>query len=110
MKSIWIFLILIIIFCFGVNVSNAEAKRKSFSPQFISFHGKFFTGIQDPEFIDYDLTLRNYLTKRIIKRFGFILDPKTYSGFDLLEIESLFKCKKSAEPFEIFLKMFPKTP
>jgi hypothetical protein len=38
------------------------------------------------------------------------LDPKTYSGFDLFEISPFFKCKKSNEPFDIFLKMFPKHP
>jgi hypothetical protein len=44
------------------------------------------------------------------KRFGITLDPKTYSGFDLLEIESLFRCKKSDEPFDMFLKKLPKGP
>jgi len=38
------------------------------------------------------------------------LDPKTYSGFDLLEIEGLFKCKKPGEPFDLFLRMFPRYP
>jgi hypothetical protein len=46
--------------------------------------------------------------KRIDKEFGIALDPKKYSGFDLLEIEALFKCKKSNEPYDIFLKPFPK--
>jgi hypothetical protein len=50
------------------------------------------------------------MVDRISKQFGIALDPKNYSGFDLLEIESLFKCKKSGEPFDIFLKMFPKRP
>jgi hypothetical protein len=31
-----------------------------------------------------------------------------FPGFDLLEIEALFKCKKLNEPYDMFLKMFPK--
>jgi hypothetical protein len=50
------------------------------------------------------------MVDRINKQFGVALDAKAYSGFDLLEIESLFKCKKSGEPFDTFLKMFPKHP
>jgi hypothetical protein len=50
------------------------------------------------------------MVDRINKQFGVALDAKAYSGFDLLEIESLFKCKKSGEPFDMFLKMFPKHP
>jgi hypothetical protein len=50
------------------------------------------------------------MVDRINKQFGVTLDLKTYSGFDLLEIESLLKCKKSNEPFDMFLKMFPKYP
>jgi hypothetical protein len=45
---------------------------------------------------------------RVEKEFGVALDPKTYSGFDLLEIEALLKCKKADEPVEDFLKGFPK--
>jgi len=50
------------------------------------------------------------MVDRISNRFGIALDPKIYSGFDLLEIEALFKCKKSEEPFDLFLKMVPKHP
>jgi len=76
----------------------------------LPYAGKSSKGVQDPEYISYDLALRNFLVKRIHKRFGIALDPKTYPGFDLLEIEALFKCKKPNEPFNIFLKMFPKRP
>ena len=41
----------------------------------------------------------NILSNVLIKEFGIALDPKKYSGFDLLEIEALFKCKKSNEPY-----------
>ncbi|MFB3887222.1 MAG: hypothetical protein ACE144_18510 [Thermodesulfobacteriota bacterium] len=72
--------------------------------------GKSYTGTEDPSYVTYDLALREYLVDRIHKQFGVALDPKAYSGFDLLEIESFFRCKKSDEPFDIFLKMFPKQP
>lgn len=86
----------------GANLNKAMANMKK--------TGKSYTGTQDPSYLTSDLAFREYMVKRINKRFGVALDPKTYSGFDLLEIESLFKCKKSDEPFDMFLKMFPKHP
>jgi hypothetical protein len=88
----------------------AHSKEGGAPPQVLVHAGKSLKGVEDPEYISYDLALRGYLAKRISGRFGVALDPKTYSGFDLLEIESLFKCKKRDEPLEIFLKMFPKRP
>ena len=76
----------------------------------LDYAGKSFTGTQDPSYLPYDLALREHMVDRINKRFGVALDPKTYSGFDLLEIESLFKYRKPDEPFDIFLKMFPEYP
>jgi hypothetical protein len=73
-----------------------------------AYEGKTFAGFEDPEYVSYDQELREFLVKRIDQEFGIVLDPKKYSGFDLLEIEALFKCKKSNEPFDMFLKMFPK--
>jgi hypothetical protein len=66
------------------------------------------TGTQAPSPLTNDLAFREHMVKRINKRFGVALDSKTYSGADLLEIESLFKCKKSDESFDMVLKMFPK--
>ncbi|MGB9627540.1 MAG: hypothetical protein ACPL6D_02665 [Thermodesulfobacteriota bacterium] len=86
------------------------AKEPFTIPQLSAFYGKSYKGIQDPEFIFYDQILRIHLVQRIHRSFGIRLDPKTYSGFDLLEIESLFKCKKESEPFDLFLKMFPRYP
>ena len=82
----------------------------SLKSRFLAHVGKSYTGTQDPSYLTYDLALREYMVDRIKKRFGVALDPKTYSGFDLLEIESLFRFKKSDEPFDMFLKMFPKYP
>ena len=85
-----------------------RASEVFFDPQLSTHAGKSYGGFQDPEYISYDSALREYMAKRIHQQFGVTLDPKTYSGFDLLEIESLLKCKKSDEPADIFLKMFPK--
>ncbi|MDP2970512.1 MAG: hypothetical protein Q8P64_15075 [Deltaproteobacteria bacterium] len=109
MKSIWIILI------FSLTYSIAMAGPTTFSSKGLAsriyvFEGKLFTGLQDPDYKDYDLALRNHLVRRIHKRFGIELDPRTYSGFDLLEIESLIRFKKSNEPLDPFLRMFPKTP
>jgi len=82
----------------------------SLKSRLLSYGGKSYTGTQNASYLTYDLALREYMVDRIKKRFGVALDPKIYSGFDLLEIESLFKCKKSDEPFDKFLKMFPKYP
>ena len=93
-----------------VIASNAYAKESPSQPQVLDYVGKSYTGMQDPSYINYDLSLRAHMVDRISKRFGIALDPKTYSGFELLEIEALFKCKKSEESFDLFLKMFPKHP
>lgn len=109
MKLIWIILILTFV-CSIAMVGPAPSSPKEMTSRTYAYEGKLFTGPQDPEYRDYDLALRNHLVKRIHKRFGIELDPKTYSGFDLLEIESLVRCKKSNESLDHFLKMFPKTP
>jgi hypothetical protein len=93
-----------------VIASPAYAKGSSLQTQVLDYAGKSYTGGQDPSYLNYDLALREYMVDRIKKQFGIALNPKNYSGFDLLEIEALFKCKKSEEPFDIFLKMFPKRP
>ncbi len=78
------------------------------SSQVLNYAGKSYPGVQDPEYISYDQALRDYMVKRIKQKFGVELDPKKYSGFDLLEIEAFFECKKSDEPYDLFLKMFPR--
>jgi hypothetical protein len=110
MKLKMILLILFVIASVDVTTFLSFAKGATGPSQLLAYEGRTFTGIQDPEYLSYDLALRGYVAKRISKRFGITLDPKTYSGFDLLEIESLFKCKKSGEPFDLFLKIFPKSP
>ena len=101
---------LIIILGYFLIMSSGYAKDSSLQSQLLDHAGKTYTEAQDPSFLNYDLALREFMADRISKRFGIALDPKIYSGFDLLEIEALFKCKKTEEPFDIFLKNFPKHP
>ena len=108
MKSKWVLPILLIFLCFGLAASLSFAKEATVPARVASYDGKSFAGFQDPEYLSYDRALREYLVKRIDQEFGIALDPKKYSGFELLEIEALFKCKKPNEPYDMFLKMFPK--
>jgi hypothetical protein len=108
MKSKWVLTILFVILWSGITASSSIAKEIVTPARAAVYDGKTFKGFQDPEYLSYDLGLRKYLVKRIDQRFGIALDPQKYSGFDLLEIEALLKCKKSNEPFDMFLKMFPK--
>jgi len=89
---------------------SAHAENVFFDPPLLTHAGRSYGGLQDPEYVTYDSALRDYMAKRIHQRFGIELDPKKYSGFDFLEIESLFECKKPSEPFDLFLKAFPKHP
>jgi hypothetical protein len=108
MKLKWIFSLLFLSFLIGVAPSPILGKGITTPPQVLAYDGKTFAGFQDPEYLSYDQVLREYLVKRINREFGIALDPKKYSGFDLLEIESLFKCKKPSESYDTFLKIFPK--
>ncbi len=94
----WLFL--------GALASGAE--EVFFNPQLIPHAGKAYVGTNDPDYVAYESTLRAYMVRRIYQRFGVELDPKKYSGFDLLEIESFFECKKADEPFDLFLKLYPR--
>ena len=108
MKSKYLWPILLTILFFGLTISSGFAKEAVMPARVTAYDGKSFKGFEDPEYLSYDQALREYLVKRIDQKFGIALDPKKYSGFDLLEIEALFKCKKSNEPYDIFLRMFPK--
>jgi hypothetical protein len=107
MRRRWILPMTVILWLSLIGFS-VQANGVFFDPQLQPYDGKAYTGLQDPEYISYDSVLREYMVKRIHERFGITLDPKTYSGFDLLEIESLLKCKKPDEPADAILQMFPK--
>lgn len=77
--------------------------------EFLKYEGKHFKGVQDPEFQNYEMALRNYLSKHLKKQYGIEIDPKVFSGFDLLEMEALIKCKKRGEPIDSILKLFPRS-
>ena len=109
MNSKWVLAILFIFLCFSLTPFLAFAKDTTMPPNITAYNGKSFAGFLDAEYLSYDQALREYLVKRIDQRFGIALDPKKYSGFDLLEIKALFKCKKSNESYDLFLKMFPKS-
>jgi hypothetical protein len=110
MFRVWFIPIFITALSCCIITSPCYPSNGSMKSQLLDYAGKSFTGTQDPSYLPYDLALREYMVERINKQFGVALDPKTYSGFDLLEIESLFKYRKPDEPFDIFLKMFPKYP
>jgi len=106
----WFLPVFITALCCCIFMPPCYSSNGSMDSRLLDYAGKSFTGTQDPSYVPYDLVLREYMVDRINQQFGVKLDPKIYSGFDLLEIESLFKCRKSNEPFDIFLKMFPKYP
>jgi len=108
MKKKWIFAGIIMVLYICMSVLFTSADEKSSQSQVLNYVGKTYDGVQDPEYISYDQALREYMVKRIHQKFGVTLDPKQYSGFELLEIEAYFECKKSDEPYDLFLKMFPK--
>ena len=110
-KNMILSLLIFTIFLWFFSIaSSVYAKGSSLQSQLSDYAGKSYKGAQDPSYLNYDLALREVMVDRIKKQFGIALNPKNYSGFDLLEIEALFKCKKSEEPFEVFLKTFPKSP
>jgi hypothetical protein len=100
--------ILVILLWFVFMVPSSVGKDGQLNSEVLSHAGKSYRSVEDPAYISYDEALRTCVAERIKKEFGVVLDLKTYSGFDLLEIEALFKCKKADEPFEDFLKGFPK--
>jgi len=108
-KTLWFFLIVPILGLWVIPFP-VYAKENSLQLEILDHAGKSYSGAQDPSYLEYDLALRKYVADRILKRFGIALDPKVYSGFDLLDIEALFKCKKSEESFDLFLRMVPKRP
>ncbi len=110
-KQIIRFLPMLTIFLLPCMVSpSVFAKTTPLESQLLEYAGKPYAGAQDPSYLNYDSILREVMVKRIQKQFGISLDPKIYSGSDLLEIEALFRCKKPDEPFDTFLKIFPKGP
>jgi len=107
-RGLLVFVIISWLFLLPGLTFGTSAGDVFYDPQLLTQAGKTYGGVQDPEYVSYDQALRDYMVKRIKQKFGVELDPKKYSGFDLLEIEAMLKCRKSDEPLDGFLKMFPK--
>jgi hypothetical protein len=110
MKTKWILLMVMAAVGVGLVVSSSGAKDGTLPAKLQAFGGKTFMDPRDPEFVSYEKMLRDYLLTRIKNQFGVTLDPKSYSGFDLLEIEAFLRCKKSTEPLDPYLIKFKKKP
>ena len=100
----------VVIYFLAVGVSQVQAEEKSSLAKVLAFAGKSYSSTKSPDYSPYDQALRAYLVERIQRESGVNLDPKKYSAFDLLEIESLFRCKKPSESLDLFLRAFPKAP
>ncbi len=109
MKWIWILFILLIPFSIVI-ADPASSISKSAAPRIDAYEGRFFAGPQDSDYKDYNLALKNRVIRRIQQKFGVELSSAPYSGYDLLEIESLLRVKKANEPLDPFLRMFPRSP
>ena len=84
----------------------SQGKDGQVCSEVLSYAGKSYGSENDPAYMSYDKALRACVAERIKKEFGVALDPTKYSGFDLLEIESLLKFKKAEERVEDLLKGF----
>lgn len=72
----------------------------------LAYAGRYFADPSSPEYSSYDRKMSMYVAKRIKEKYHVDLDYKSYSAFDLLEIEALLKCKRSDESVDSLLKRF----
>jgi hypothetical protein len=75
-------------------------------PGIVAYAGRYFADPSSTEYSSYNRSMSMYVAKRIKENYDVDLDYKSYSAFDLLEIEALLKCKRSDEPVESLLKSF----
>lgn len=75
-------------------------------PGIVAYAGRYFANPSSGEYSSYDREMSMYVAKRIKEKYAVDLDYKSYSAFDLLEIEALLKCKRSDESVESLLKRF----
>jgi hypothetical protein len=108
MKTIKLLPIVVGLFFLFLSLSSDPVLAQNLRARLLENAGKTFTGIEDPAYRSYDQTLRDYVAKRISKRYGVAVDPKGYNGFDLLEIEAFLKCRKSSEALDPYLQKFKK--
>jgi len=108
MKTRLVIFVAVLVVALGWASSSLHAKDGGSRTKVLAEAGKTFASSEDPDFVAYDQALREYVATQIQKRYGVRLDPKSYSGFSLLEIEALLKCKKAGEPADAFLEKFKK--
>ena len=108
MKTIKLVPMVVVLLFVFFSLSPDSLLAQNLRARLLENAGKTFTGIEDPAYQSYDRTLRDYVAKRISKRYGVAVDPKSYNGFDLLDIEAFLKCKKSNEALGPYLQKFQK--
>ena len=108
MKTMKLLSVIVGSFFFFLSLSADPVLAQNLRAKLLQDAGKTFTGMEDPAYRSYDQTLRDYVAKRISKRYGVAVDPKSYNGFDLLDIEAFLKCKKSSESLDPYLQKFQK--
>ncbi len=75
-------------------------------PGIVAYSGRYFMDPSSPEYSSYDREMSMYVAKRIREKYHVDLDYRSYSAFDLLEIEALLKCKRSDESVESLIQRF----
>jgi hypothetical protein len=108
MKAIKLLLMVIVLSFLVLSLTSDPVLAQNLRARVLENAGKTFKGTEDPAYRAYDQALRDYVARRISKRYGVAVDPKGYSGFDLLDIEAFLKCKKSGEALDSYLQKFQK--
>ena len=108
MKTVKFLPMIVGLFFLFISLSSDPVLAQNLRARLLENAGKTFAGMEDPAYQSYDQALRDYVAKRINKRYGVAVDPKGYNGFDLLDIEAFLKCKKSNEALGPYLQKFQK--
>ncbi len=99
-----------VILCLAMDVCPIHAAEKDLRSQVWAYNGKSYKSIQTQNTLPTTRSCGITWSSASDGDLPFSLDSRKYSGFDLLEIEALFKFKKSSESYDLFLKGFPKIP
>jgi len=106
MKGVALFLLI----CFSALISpswvHTQRAPAFHGPGIVAYAGRYFANPSSAEYSSYNQEMSMYVAKRIKEKYAVDLDYKSYSAFDLLEIEALLKCKRSDESVESLLKRF----
>jgi hypothetical protein len=106
MKGFFLFLVI----CFSAlifpSLVHTQRAPGSDGTGILAYAGRYFADPSSSEYSSYDRKMSMYVAKKIKAKYHVDLDYKSYSAFDLLEIEALLKCKRSDESVESLLKRF----